>query len=191
MGEGVKDAAEMNVFARLIMDRIIFLGSEIDDEVANVVCAQMLYLASLDAEAPIKLYINSPGGSCYAGLAIYDTMQMVSCPVHTFAIGLAASMAFVLTCAGEPGFRYSLPHTRQHQPSTWSGRQDTTDQRISLKESESIGEDLYGIIAHHTGQKLSRVRKDCDRDHWMKPEEAQKYGVIDHIFAPKKAHARG
>ena len=181
----------LDIFTRLMMERIIFLGTEIDEDVANIINSQMLFLSQDDDEKPIQLYINSPGGSCYAGLAMYDTMQHVDVPVHTLVTGIAASMAFVLTCAGEPGHRYSLPHSRlmQHQPSGSPGWGDTSNLEIFHKEMKEIQSDLYGIIASHTGQTKRRIKQDCDRDHWMRPNAAKEYGVIDHVLESKKPHA--
>lgn len=178
------DYNTMDVFSRLMADRIIVLGTPITDDVANIVNAQLLYL---EAEAPseeITIYINSPGGSCYAGLAMYDIMQLIESPVSTVVTGIAASMAFVLTCAGEKGRRFALPHSRlmQHQPSGDPGWGDTTHHNIFMEEMKTIQDDLYSIIAEHTGQKKAKVKRDCERDHWMRPKVAMEYGVIDHVY---------
>lgn len=191
----VEDGKEYNVidvFTRLMADRIIVLGTGINDDVANIVNAQLLFLEAEDDKAPITMYINSPGGSCYAGLALYDVMQLVSCPVETVVTGMAASMGFVLSVSGDPGRRFALPHSRlmQHQPSGSPGWGDTTNLNIFMKEMISVQDDLYAIIAAHTGQSKKKVKNDCERDHWMKPVEAKKYGAIDEIFDGRGRKAR-
>jgi ATP-dependent Clp protease protease subunit len=183
--DGKVDYNSMDVFTRLMADRIIVLGTGITDDVANIVNAQLLFL---EAEAPteeITIYINSPGGSCYAGLAMYDIMQAIESPVSTIVTGIAASMAFVLTCAGDKGRRYALPHSRlmQHQPSGDPGN-------IFMEEMKTIQDDLYTIIAEHTGQRKAKVKRDCERDHWMRPLVAKEYGVIDHVFVGHKRRQR-
>jgi len=176
------NAVAMDVFSRLMMDRIIYMGMPINDQVANVVNAQLLYLESVDKKADVKMYINSPGGSVYAGLGIYDTMQAVAPSVGTYNMGLCASMAFVLLTAGEKGKRYALKHSRsmQHQPLGGAEGQ-ASDIEITAQQILLLKKELYEIIAKHTGQKYDKVYKDCDRDHWMTAEEALEYGVIDKI----------
>ena len=178
--------AEIDVFSRLIMDRIIFLGLPVDDNIANIITAQLLFLQSTDAKKDIQLYVNSPGGSVYAGLGVYDTMQYVSPDIATICIGLAASMAAVLLAGGEGGKRSALPHARImiHQP--MSGMQgQASDMEISLKQTLSVKKDLYDILAKHSGQKYSQIEKDSDRDFWMKATDAKKYGLIDEVLVIK------
>ena len=178
--------AEIDVFSRLIMDRIIFLGLPVDDNVANIITAQLLFLQSTDAKKDIQLYVNSPGGSVYAGLAVYDTMQYVSPDIATICIGLAASMAAVLLSGGEKGKRAALPHARImiHQP--MSGMQgQASDMEISLKQTLSVKKDLYDILSKHSGKTYDQIEKDSDRDFWMKAAEAKKYGLIDEVLEIK------
>ncbi len=178
--------AEIDVFSRLIMDRIIFLGMGVDDNIANIITAQLLFLQSTDAKKDIQLYVNSPGGSVYAGLGIYDTMQYVSPDIATICTGLAASMAAVLLSGGESGKRSALPHSRImiHQP--MSGMQgQASDMEISLKQTLSVKKDLYNILAKHSGQKYDQIEKDSDRDFWMIAAEAKKYGLIDEVLGNK------
>ncbi|MEX0980319.1 MAG: ATP-dependent Clp protease proteolytic subunit [Gemmatimonadota bacterium] len=175
-----------DIFSRLLMDRIVFLGSGIDDTVANIIVAQLLFLDAEDPERDIYLYINSPGGSVYAGLAIYDTMQHLRAPVNTFCIGMAASMAAVLIAAGEPGKRTALPNSRIliHQPS--SGTEGTAaDIEIAAREILSIRERLNRLLASHTGRTEEQVAIDVDRDRFMSPEEAVEYGLIDRVLTDK------
>jgi ATP-dependent Clp protease protease subunit len=172
-----------DIFSRLLMDRIVFLGSAIDDNVANIMVAQLLFLDADDPERDIYMYINSPGGSVYAGMAIYDTMQHLRAPVATFCVGMAASMGAVLLAAGEKGKRNALPNSRImiHQPS--SGAQGTAaDIEIAAKEILHIRQRLNEIIAHHTGQSVERVQDDADRDRFMSPPEALEYGLIDRVL---------
>lgn len=173
-----------SVFDKLLEERIIYLGTEIYDDIANTINAQLLYLDSVSDE-PISIYINSPGGDVYSGLAIYDTMQLINSPVHTVVTGLAASMAFVIAVSGDK--RSALPNSRlmQHQPLSAMGWSQATDIAIENKEIQTIKNDLIEIIAKHTGQKVSKVRKDCERDYWMKASEALKYGAIDEIKVKK------
>ena len=174
---------EIDVFSRLIMDRIIFMGMPVDDNIANIITAQLLFLQSTDAKKDIQLYLNSPGGSVYAGLGIYDTMQYVGPDVATICTGLAASMAAVLLAGGAKGKRSSLPHARImiHQP--MSGMQgQASDLEISLKQTLSVKKDLYDIVAKHTGQTYEKIEKDSDRDFWMRAEEAKEYGLIDEVL---------
>lgn len=178
----------MDVFSRLMMDRIIFLGTAIDDYVANVIQAQLLFLESVDASKDIYIYMNSPGGSVYAGLGIYDTMNYISCDVATICTGLAASMAAVLLCAGTKGKRSALPHARImiHQP--LSGTQgQASDMEIAVRETLKVRDELYQIISHHTGQPFEKVFKDSDRDFWMRADEAKDYGMIDEVLKSKKS----
>jgi len=171
---------------RLIMDRIIFLGMQVDDNIANVITAQLLFLQSVDAKKDISLYINSPGGSVYAGLGIYDTMQYVAPEVGTICTGLAASMGAVLLAGGAEKKRSALPHARImiHQP--MSGMQgQASDMEISLKQTMSVKEDLYNILSKHSGKSYKQVEKDSDRDFWMRAEEAKEYGLIDEVLARK------
>ena len=177
------NAIAMDVFSRLMMDRIIFLGTPVSDQVANIIQAQLLFLASTDSSKDIQIYINSPGGSVYAGLGIYDTMQFIKPDVATICTGIAASMAAVLLCAGEKGKRSGLKHSRVmiHQP--MSGAQgQASDIEIAAKEVLKLRDELYEIIAAHSGQKFDRIYEDSDRDYWMKAKEALDYGMIDEIL---------
>lgn len=180
------NAVAMDVFSRLMMDRIIFLGTGVNDQVANIIQAQLLFLQSADATKDIQIYINSPGGSVYAGLGIYDTMQFVKPDVATICTGIAASMAAVLLCAGEKGKRSALKHSRVmiHQP--MSGTQgQVSDMQIALKETLRVKEELYNIIAKHSGKTYEQVEKDSDRDYWMRSQEALDYGMIDEVLERK------
>lgn len=184
------NVAQMDVFSRLMMDRIIFLGTAINDQVANIVQAQLLFLESVDPKKDIQIYLNSPGGSVYAGLGIYDTMQVVAPDVATICTGIAASMAAVLLCAGTKGKRTALKHSRImiHQP--MSGTQgQVSDMEIALKETLRVRDELYNILAQHTGQPFEKISADSDRDYWMRSEEAKEYGMIDDILLSKKANA--
>ncbi|MCI6113158.1 MAG: ATP-dependent Clp protease proteolytic subunit [Rikenellaceae bacterium] len=177
----------MDVFSRLMMDRIIFLGVPIDDDVANIIQAQLLFLASTDPSADISLYINSPGGQVTSGLGIYDTMQLVEPDVATICTGLAASMASVLLCAGEKGKRSALPHSRVliHQP-LGGAQGQASDILIAAREIEKTRTELYKIISEHSGQPMEKIAADGDRDYWMSAEEAKAYGMIDEILSRKK-----
>jgi len=181
------NAIAMDVFSRLMMDRIIFLGTGINDQVANIVQAQLLFLESADASKDIQIYINSPGGSVYAGLGIYDTMQFIKPDVATICTGMAASMGAVLLCAGEKGKRSGLTHSRVmiHQPMGGAQGQ-ASDIEITAREILKLKEELYAIIADHSGQTVKKVHDDSDRDYWMKAEEAKKYGMIDEILVRDK-----
>jgi ATP-dependent Clp protease protease subunit len=181
------NAVAMDVFSRLMMDRIIFLGTGIDDMVANVINAQLLFLESTNSKKDITIYVNSPGGSVYAGLGIYDVMQFVEPSIVTVNTGIAASMAYVLACAGEKGKRYSLPHARfmQHQPLGGASGQ-ASDIEITAKEIQKLKKELYEIIANHTGQEYQKIWDDCDRDHWMTAAEAKDYGCIDGVLRKNK-----
>lgn len=180
------NAVAMDVFSRLMMDRIIFLGMPIDDNVANIVQAQLLYLASVDAKADISLYLNTPGGVVSSGLGIYDTMQLIAPQVATICTGMAASMGAVLLCAGENGKRSALPHSKVmiHQP-LGGARGQASDILIEAQEIEKTRDELYNIIASHSGQPFDKVFKDADRDYWMTSEEALRYGMIDSILSRK------
>jgi len=182
------NVTQMDVFSRLMADRIIFLGTEIDDTVANVVIAQLLYLSSQDPEAPITMYLNTPGGSVYSGMAIYDTIQYIPNEVHTVCTGLAASMGSVLLCGGTKGKRYALPHSRImiHQPLGGTGLAQASDIEITAKEILKLKDELASVIAKHSDKSIKQVLKDMDRDHWMTAEEALEYGMIDDIFEVKK-----
>ncbi|AMD93696.1 ATP-dependent Clp endopeptidase proteolytic subunit ClpP [Desulfomicrobium orale] len=176
-----------DIYSRLLKDRIVLLGTPIDDHVANSICAQLLFLESENPEKQINMYINSPGGSVTAGMAIYDTMQYISAPVATLCIGQAASMGAVLLAAGEKGMRYSLPHSRImiHQP--MGGFQgQASDIAIQAKEILRLRGALNGILASHTGQTLERVEQDTERDYFMSGEEAAEYGLIDQVLASRK-----
>ncbi|MDH3205333.1 MAG: ATP-dependent Clp protease proteolytic subunit [Gemmatimonadota bacterium] len=172
-----------DIFSRLLMDRIVFLGTGIDDNVANIILAQLLFLDAEDPERDIFMYINSPGGSVYAGMAIYDTMQHLRAPVSTFCVGMAASMGAVLLTAGAPGKRNALPNSRImiHQPSGgYSGT--AADVEVAAREILYIRERLNGILAEHTGQSVERIADDVDRDRFMSPEDAVEYGLIDRVL---------
>ncbi|HNT41567.1 MAG: ATP-dependent Clp endopeptidase proteolytic subunit ClpP [Bacteroidales bacterium] len=181
------NVATMDVFSRLMMDRIIFLGVPIDDDVANIIQAQLLFLESTDPSKDIQIYINSPGGSVYAGLGIYDTMQYITSDVATICTGMAASMAAVLLTAGEKGKRTALPHSRVmiHQP--MGGTEGpATDIEITTREILKLRDELYEIIATHSGNPIDRIRKDSDRDYWMTAREAMEYGMIDEVLTRSK-----
>jgi len=175
-----------DIYSRLLKDRIILLGTEIDDSVANLIVAEMLFLQSEDPKKDIDLYINSPGGSVTAGLAIYDTMQMLSCDVRTYCLGQAASMGAVLLCAGAAGKRFALPNSRImiHQP--WGGAQGTAaDIDIQAKEIIKLRAQLNGILAKHSGQTLQKIGRDTERDFFMAAEDAAKYGLVDKVLEPR------
>ncbi len=180
------NVATMDVFSRLMMDRIIFLGAPINDDVANIVQAQLLFLETNDPDRDIHIYINSPGGSVSAGLGIYDTMQLVSCDVATTCTGLAASMGAVLLTAGTTGKRSALPHSRVmiHQP--LGGVQgQASDIEITAREIMRTKRELYDILAHHTGRTYEQIERDADRDHWMTSDEARDYGLIDVVLTKR------
>ena len=179
--------AQMDVFSRLMMDRIIFLGIPIDDYVANIIQAQLLFLESSDPGKDIQIYFNSPGGSVHAGLGIYDTMQYINCNIATICTGMAASMAAVLMTAGTKGKRSALKHSRImiHQPMGGAQGQ-ASDIEITAREIMKLKRELYEIIAFHSGQTLEKVEKDSDRDYWMTAEEAKEYGMIDEILFRQK-----
>jgi ATP-dependent Clp protease protease subunit len=179
--------AQMDVFSRLMMDRIIFLGVPIDDDVANIIQAQLLFLESSDPGKDIQIYFNSPGGSVHAGLGIYDTMQYINCNIATICTGMAASMAAVLMTAGTTGKRSALKHSRImiHQPMGGAQGQ-ASDIEITAREIMKLKRELYEIIALHSGQPVDKVEKDSDRDYWMTAEEAKAYGMIDEILVRQK-----
>lgn len=181
------NVASMDVFSRLMMDRIIFLGVPVDDDVANIIQAQLLFLASTDPKADISVYLNTPGGSVSAGLGIYDTMQLIEPQVATICTGMAASMGAVLLCAGSKGKRAALPHSRVmiHQPLGGVSGQ-ASDILIEAKEIEKCRDELYSIISEHTGQPFEKVAVDSDRNYWMRADEALEYGMIDRILTSKK-----
>ncbi len=175
-----------DIYSRLLKDRIVFVGTPIDDIVANLIIAQLLFLQMEDPEKDINVYINSPGGSVTAGLAIYDTMQFVKCDVATYCLGQAASMGALLLCSGAKGKRYALPYARVmiHQP--WGGTQGTaSDISIQAKEILKLKEQLQRIIVKHTGQPFEKVDRDCDRDYFMSADESKAYGIVDHVIESK------
>lgn len=178
---------EVDVFSRLIADRIIFIGTQINDEVANIIQAQLLFLESSDPSKDIQIYINTPGGSVYGGLGIYDTMQYISCNISTICTGMAASMGAVLLAAGTAGKRYALKHSRImiHQPSGYTGGQ-ASDIQIAVNEILRAKQDLYQILSDHTGQPVEKLAKDSQRDLWMSSQEAKEYGLIDQVIIRDK-----
>lgn len=180
--------ATMDVFSRLMMDRIIFLGVPIDDYVANIIQAQLLFLESVDSKRDIQIYLNTPGGSVYAGLGIYDTMQYIAPDISTICTGIAASMGAVLLCAGTKGKRTALKHSRIliHQPMGGAQGQ-ASDIEITAREIQKLKKELYEIIALHSGQTYKKIWNDSDRDYWMTSHEAQKYGMIDEVLLKNKA----
>ena len=173
-----------DIYSRLLKERIIFLGDEVNDQTANIVVAQLLHLAYEDPKADISLYINSPGGSVYDGMAIYDTMNFIAPDVATYGIGLQASMGAFLLSSGAKGKRFALPHAKVmiHQPSSGT-RGKVTDMEIDLRESLGVKEMLAKILAKNTGQKLANVKTDMERDYWMSPEEAKSYGLVDEVLS--------
>ncbi|MCD6178679.1 MAG: ATP-dependent Clp endopeptidase proteolytic subunit ClpP [Bacteroidales bacterium] len=180
------NVAQMDVFSRLMMDRIIFLGVPIDDYVSNIIQAQLLFLESADAEKDIQIYLNTPGGSVYAGLGIYDTMQYINPDVATICTGMAASMGAVLLCAGAEGKRTALKHSRVliHQPMGGASGQ-ASDIEITAREIVKLKKELYEIISKHSGQTMKKIEKDGDRDFWMTAIEAKEYGMIDEVLGQK------
>jgi ATP-dependent Clp protease protease subunit len=177
------NVAQMDVFSRLMMDRVMFLGTGIDDQVANIIQAQLLFLQSVDAKRDIQMYINSPGGSVYAGLGIYDTMQYITPDAATICTGMAASMGAVLLCAGQEGKRTALPHSRVmiHQP-LGGAQGQASDIEITAREIIKLKDELYQIIAKHSGQTMEKITMNSDRDYWMKAEEAKAYGMVDEVL---------
>lgn len=187
MEERQLNVAQMDVFSRLMMDRIIFLGTQVDEYTSSVVQAQLLYLASSDPGKDISLYLNSPGGSVYHGLGIYDTMQHVACDVSTICTGIAASMAAVLLVAGTEGKRYALPHSRVmiHQP-LGGAQGQATDILISARQIEILRRELYEIISDHSKMPFEKVEQDSERDYWMTAQEAKDYGMVDKVLERAK-----
>lgn len=181
------NVTQLDVFSRLMMDRILFLGAPIDDDVANIIQAQLLFLESTDPEKDIEIYINSPGGSVSAGLGIYDTMQMVNCDVATTCTGMAASMGAVLLTAGTAGKRTALPHSRVmiHQP-LGGAQGQASDIEITAREIVRIKHELYDILSFHTGKPLADIERDADRDYWLSAAEAKEYGLIDAVRAKRE-----
>lgn len=181
------NVASMDVFSRLLMDRIIFLGVPIDDDVANIIQAQLLFLASTDSRADVSIYLNTPGGSVSAGLGIYDTMQLIEPEVATICTGMAASMGAVLLCAGVKGKRSALPHSRImiHQP-LGGAQGQASDIAIAAKEIMKVKKELYTILSEHTGKPYATIEADGDRDFWMTSAEALEYGMIDEILTGKR-----
>lgn len=179
---------QYDIYSRLLLDRIVFLGTEVNDTVSNLLIAQMLFLEQSDAEAPIHFYINSPGGSVYAGLGIYDIMQLVACPVYTYCVGLAASMGALLLQAGEKGHRYSLPHSRImiHQP-LGGARGQATDIQIQANEIQDLKKQLNNIMVHHTGKDYDTILTATDRDNYLNPIEAIEFGLIDSVIEKNKS----
>lgn len=177
------NVAVMDVYSRLMMDRIIFLGYPVNDEVANIIIAQLLFLESTDRTRDVQLYINSPGGGVYAGLGLYDTMQFVNPDIATICTGIAASMSAVLMAAGAKGKRSALKHSRimMHQPSAGAAGQ-ASDVAITVNEVRKLKHELYEILSNHTGQTMERVAKDSNRDFWMTADEAKEYGLVDEVL---------
>lgn len=186
------NVAQMDVFSRLMMDRIIFLGTQINDYTANVIQAQLLFLDSSEPGKDISIYINSPGGSVYAGYGIYDTMQYISCDISTICTGVAASMASILLVAGTKGKRYALPHSRVmiHQP--LGGMQgQASDMEIAAREIIKVKKELYTILSNHSGQSFETIERDSDRDYWMTASEAETYGMVDRVLVRDEAKKNG
>lgn len=186
------NVAQMDVFSRLMMDRIIFLGTQINDYTANVIQAQLLFLDSSEPGKDISIYINSPGGSVYAGYGIYDTMQYISCDISTICTGVAASMASILLVAGTKGKRYALPHSRVmiHQP--LGGMQgQASDMEIAAREIIKVKKELYTILSNHSGQSFETIERDSDRDYWMTTSEAEAYGMVDRVLVRDEAKKNG
>ncbi len=183
------NVAQMDVFSRLMMDRIIFLGTGIDDQVANIIQAQLLFLESVDNKKDIQIYLNSPGGSVYAGLGIYDTMQYITPDVATICTGIAASMGAVLLCAGAEGKRTALKHSRVmiHQP-LGGAQGQASDIEITAREIIKLKKELYEIIAKHSNNSYEKIEDDSDRDFWMTAEEAREYGMIDEVLVRNPKH---
>jgi|SRR5687767_10032435 len=172
-----------DIYSRLLKDRVIFIGDAIDDHISNLVIAELLFLEREDPDADIDIYINSPGGSVSAGLAMYDTMQIVKCDIATICVGMAASMGAVLLCGGSKGKRYALPNARVMLHQVAGGYQGTySDAKIQLEEMNRAHDALMRIIAEHTGQDLEKVRRDCDRDYWLSAAEAKEYGLVDKVL---------
>jgi ATP-dependent Clp protease protease subunit len=176
-----------DLYSRLLVDRIIFIGTPIDDQIANIVVAQLLFMQMSDPKKDIHIYINSPGGSVTAGLAIYDTMQYLTCDVNTYCVGQAASMGAVLLCAGTKGKRFALPHSNIMIHQVLGGAEgQASDVEIRVKHMLKLKHTLNGILSKHTGQKIEQVEKDCDRDNFMSADDAQKYGLVDMVVQSRK-----
>lgn len=188
MEEREMNVAQIDVFSRLMKERIIFLGTAVTDEVANIIEAQLLFLSSVDKESDIQIYVNSPGGGVYSGLGIYDTMQYIQPEISTICTGMAASMAAVLLCAGTPGKRFALPHSRVmiHQPLGGIDYAQATDIEITSREINKLKGELYEIISEHSGTNFVKVKADCERDYWMTSAEALDYGMIDKVLPRSK-----
>lgn len=181
---GARGERAYDIYSLLLKERIVFLGTPINSAVANTIVAQLLYLAAEDPDRDINLYINSPGGSVYDGMAIYDTMQLVSCDVQTISVGMCASFGTVLLTAGTPGKRYALPNAtiHMHQVLSQSYGGQATDVEIHARETLRLQQKLRDIIAHHTGQPMDRIAQDTDRDYWMDAEQAVEYGLVDQVY---------
>lgn len=176
-----------DIYSLLLKNRIVFVGTQITDQTANLIVAQLLYLSNEDSEAPIQMYINSPGGVIYAGLAIYDTMQMISNPINTVAVGVTASFGTVLLTAGTTGQRFALPHSTVHLHQPLGGAQgQATDIEIQANEILRLRDKLNKILAHHTGQSVDKVKQDTERDYWLTAEDAVEYGLVDKVLEPSK-----
>ena len=176
-----------DIYSLLLRNRIVLVGTPINDQIANLIVAQLIYLSHEDAEAPIQMYINSPGGVIYAGLAIYDTMQMISNPINTLAVGVTASFGTVLLTAGTPGQRYALPHATVHLHQPLGGAQgQATDIEIQANEILRLRDKLNGILSAHTGQPVEKVKEDTERDYWLTAQEAVDYGLVDKVLEPSK-----
>ena len=188
---GTRGERAFDIYSLLLRERIVFLGTAINDQVANVIIAQLLYLDREDPDKDISLYIHSPGGIINAGLAIYDTMQLIRCDVSTICVGLAASMATVLLCAGAKGKRYALPHSTIHMHQALGGAQGyATDIEIAAREIMRVQEIIRGILAKHTGQPVEKIAHDTDRDFYLNPEQAVEYGIVDEILTGPKKEAK-
>ena len=186
------NVAQMDVFSRLMMDRIIFLGTQINDYTANVIQAQLLFLDSSEPGKDISIYINSPGGSVYAGYGIYDTMQYISCDISTICTGVAASMASILLVAGTKGKRYALPHSRVMIHQTLGGMQgQASDMEIAAREIIKVKKELYTILSNHSGQSFETIERDSDRDYWLTASEAEAYGMVDRVLVRDEAKKNG
>jgi ATP-dependent Clp protease protease subunit len=176
-----------DIYSLLLKNRIVFVGTQINDQTANLIVAQLLYLSNEDSEAPIQMYINSPGGVIYAGLAIYDTMQMISNPINTVAVGVTASFGTVLLTAGTKGQRYALPHSTIHLHQPLGGAQgQATDIEIQANEILRLRNKLNNILAHHTGQSMEKIKDDTERDYWLTAQDAVNYGLVDKVLEPSK-----
>lgn len=185
--ERTQNITQMDVFSRLMQDRIIFFGTGVDDRVANMINAQLLFLENVDKSQDIQMYVNSPGGGVYAGLSIYDTMNLIDPDVSTTVCGLAASMGIVIASSGAKGKRYALKHSRlmQHQP-LGGAQGQASDIEITAREILKLKKELYEILAENSGQPFDKIQEDCDRDHWMIAEEAKEYGMIDEVVITRK-----